>query len=71
MGQSRSQRREKYDEPTRLSLLEDDMDDLETMFGRMQQGQRRIQQLLWSVITGLLVATIMLAINLAIAPPVP
>lgn len=65
------QRREKYEEPTRISLLEDDVDNLERVFESMQRGQRRIQQLLWSVITGLLVATVMLAINLAVAPPVP
>lgn len=69
--QSRSQRREKYNESTRISLLEDDVDDLEFMFAEMRQGQRRIQQLLWSIISALLVATTMLAINLAVAPPVP
>lgn len=62
----RSERREKYDDRTRLSLLEDDVDELEITFAKVDASQSKIQSLLWGVMSALLVAVILLALNLAL-----
>ncbi len=68
----RSQRRGKYDDSTRLSLLEDDVDELEITFAKVDASQSKIQSLLWGVMSALLVAVILLALNLALGRlPVP
>lgn len=69
---TRSERRKAFDAETRLSLLEDDADQLERMFSQVTTSQSRIQSLLWGLMSALLVAVILLALNLAIgAVPVP
>lgn len=62
----RGSRRSKYDEATRLSLLEDDVDELEVTFSKVSESQSRIQSLLWGVMSALLVAVVLLALNLAL-----
>lgn len=62
----RSDRANKYEDAVRISLLEDDMNDMETMFEAVRTSQERIVKLLWSTLSALLVATILLAINLSI-----
>lgn len=69
---TRTSRRDQYDERTRLALLEDDVDDMERTFHKVSESQARIQALLWGMMSALLVAVILLAINLAVGRlPVP
>lgn len=69
---TRSDRRGSFDSDTRLSLLEDDTDHLERLFTQMTQSQGRITSMLWGLMSALLVAVILLALNLAVGGiPIP
>ncbi len=69
---TRGSRRSKYDEASRISLVEDDVDELEVTFVKVSESQGRIQSLLWGVMSALLVAVVLLALNLALGRlPVP
>lgn len=69
---TRSERRSQFDHVTRISLLEDDADQIEQSFNTIQASQNRTASLLLSTLGALLVGVILLAINLAVGIfPVP
>lgn len=67
MSRSRSEQRAAFSTEVRVELLEQDADDQETGFDRLRAELQTIRQLATGILTALVVASIMLAINLAVA----
>lgn len=73
----RSQARAHFDQPTRISLVENDLDVLETQiddlrdtmnarFDKADARQGKIMATCLAILTSLIVASVMLALNLAV-----
>lgn len=62
---ARSEARRGFDTDTRLRLLESDADDLERKFEKIGERLGKIMATCLAILTSLVVASIMLALNLA------
>jgi cell division protein FtsX len=67
VSRSRSEQRAAFSAEVRIELLEQDADEQETGFDRLRGELQTIRQLATGILTALVVASIMLAINLAVA----
>lgn len=63
---ARSVIRAGFDVPTRLKLLEDDVDTIDGRLDELVSGQKRITQMLVGVLISVATGAIMLAINLIV-----
>jgi hypothetical protein len=63
---ARSEQREPFDQPTRLRLLENDADVFEARFDKIDARLGKIMATCLSILVSLVVASILLAVNLAV-----
>lgn len=65
VAMARTEARKSFDTPTRLSLLESDVDELEASLAKIGERLGKIMATCLAILTSLVVASIMLAVNLA------
>lgn len=66
---SRTEQRKMFDPPVRISLLEQDLDHVETWRDSMKEEMRALQSILTKILIALVVASVMLAINVVVLRP--
>ena len=66
---SRTEQRKMFDPPVRLSLLEQDLDNVENWRDSMKEEMRALQSILTKILIALVVASVMLAINVVVLRP--
>lgn len=66
-GRGRSRSREAFDERVRISLLEDDLDRIDRAVDRMEGNLRKLTQAVLAAALSLTVASVLLAVNLAVS----
>lgn len=66
---SRTEQRRMFDHPVRISLLEQDLDSVETWRDSMKEEMRALQSILTKILIALVVASVMLAINVVVLRP--
>lgn len=62
---TRSEQRGAFETPVRVSLLEADADSFETVVADIKEGQRSIVKWLASMLGGLVVGSVLVALDLA------
>lgn len=66
MSTERARRLDRLDQPTRLQLVENDLDDHDEMFRELKSELARIKGIMIGILVSTSTAAIMLAVNLAV-----
>lgn len=66
MAGARSARREQFSEPVRLTLLESDIDDMQTSVETLRRTLESIRNVLIGLLVSITTAAVLLALNLVV-----